>query len=57
MASHPIAKLGGTPDLTTPTITPVSTTGAALQKDVEAEIHAIDQYEEHADLISDGDVV
>ena len=50
--AHTVAELGGVPDLKTPEVAPITTTQAALQKDVEAEIHAIDQYREHIELIA-----
>lgn len=49
--AHTIVELGGVPDLTTPEVSPIMNIQAALQKDVEAEIHAIDQYQEHLDVI------
>lgn len=48
---HTIAQLGGVPDLTTPEIGPVSTIQSALQKDIEVETQAIEQYEKHIDVI------
>ncbi|MCL5065107.1 MAG: rubrerythrin [Firmicutes bacterium] len=50
---HAISQLGGIPDLTPPSIGPVSTAQSALQTDVDAEIHAIHQYQEHTELIED----
>ena len=49
--AHTIVALGGTPDLRTPSVTPTEDLAGALKKDVEAERHAIDQYEEHEDRI------
>ena len=46
---HTISQLGGTPDLAVPPMTPASDLASALEKDVQAEIHAIDQYRQHAD--------
>ncbi len=51
--AHGIVDLGGRPDLHTPPVTSIATIDAALQKDVDAEIHAIDQYEDHRNIISD----
>jgi len=53
---HTIAQLGGTPDLTTPPVSTITDLQAALHKDVEAEIQAINQYQEHADIIANTDV-
>ncbi|MCL5116706.1 MAG: rubrerythrin [Firmicutes bacterium] len=49
--AHTIVELGGTPDLKPPVVGPVTDIQAALQKDVDAEIHAIDQYQEHIEQI------
>ncbi len=49
--AHSIVELGGTPNLTPPTVAPVTDIRAALNKDVEAEIHAIDQYQDHIERI------
>lgn len=49
--AHAIAQMGGVPDLKTPSVAPVTTLQAALQKDVDAEIHAIDQYRDHMEVI------
>lgn len=49
---HTITQLGGTPDLSTPKINPTLDIQAALKKDVAAEIHAIDQYQTHIEMIS-----
>ena len=48
---HTIAQLGGVPDLKTPEIGPVSTIQSALKKDIEVEIQAIEQYEQHIEAI------
>ncbi len=48
---HTIAQLGGTPNLATPEVSPVADLTAAMKKDVEAEIHAIDQYQRHVEAI------
>ena len=53
---HTIAQLGGTPDMTTPEIGPVSTIQSALEKDVQVEIDAIEQYEQHIELIPEDSV-
>ncbi len=50
---HTISQLGGTPDLAVPPMTPASDLASALEKDVQAEIHAIDQYRQHADVIAE----
>lgn len=49
---HTIAQLGGTPNLATPEVSPVVDLQSAMQKDVDAEIHAIDQYQTHVELIA-----
>ncbi len=46
-----IAQMGGVPDLKTSPVAPVTTLQAALQKDVDAEVHAIDQYRDHIEVI------
>ncbi len=48
---HTIAQLGGVPNLKTPEIGSVSTIQSALQKDIEVEIQAIEQYDKHIDVI------
>ncbi len=48
---HTIAQLGGVPDLKTPEIGPVSTLQSALKKDIDVEIQAIEQYDQHIDAI------
>lgn len=48
---HTIAQLGGVPDMTTPQIGPVSTIQSALKNDIQVEIDAIEQYEDHIDRI------
>lgn len=48
---HTIAQLGGIPNLTTPEIGPVSTIQSALNNDIGVEIKAIEQYEEHIEVI------
>ncbi|NMP22095.1 ferritin-like domain-containing protein [Sulfobacillus harzensis] len=50
--AHTIVDLGGTPDLKPPDVAPVTDIQAALKKDVEAEIQAIDQYQDHIERIS-----
>lgn len=53
---HTIAGLDGTPDLTAPPVTTITDLQAALRNDVDAEIHAIDQYQEHVDIIANPSV-
>jgi bacterioferritin len=48
---HTIAQLGGTPNLAVPDVIPMTDLASAMQKDVDAEIHAIDQYQAHVELI------
>lgn len=50
--AHTIVALGGTPDLKPPQVAPVTDLHAALEKDVEAEIQAIDQYQTHIERIA-----
>ncbi len=54
--AHTIVGLGGRPVLRTPQITSITTIAAALQNDVDAEIHAIEQYEEHREIIPNPEV-
>ena len=54
--SHTIAQLGGEPDLTIPPVTMFKDLAAAMQKDVDAEIRAIDQYRDHAERITNPQV-
>lgn len=54
--AHTIVALDGVPNMSPPTVRPVHDLQGALRKDVEAEVQAIDQYEEHADRIDIGKV-
>ena len=54
--AHSIVTLGGHPDLHTPELTPIASIDEALQQDIDAEIRAIEQYEEHRDVIPDASI-
>lgn len=54
--AHTIVALDGVPDMSPPVVRPVPDLQAALRKDVDAEVQAIDQYEAHADRIDIGKV-
>ncbi len=54
--SHSVVALGGIPDLTTPVMRSATSMRDAMEQDIQAEIDAIQQYEDHMATISDSKI-